>query len=224
MTRTDLSQNALPAIRPAQDTLGGAGSGTDSPAPPPAPSSPSPVPRTHARGAPSTDAPKTRQTILREHERNDIDSGDRSLDDGTHQFILDTLRTNWDDSDDETDAPNLPMLTTNDLPNLPISPKSLTRGCPNAHIPQNAPQSFPCAQPHHGFHFGGYDGADSQSESRENIGTAILRDSAKNLTMSKRQQRKIEKRVNTISIGMDTKSPSTQGVLQRGSRSSTNSG
>ena len=86
---------------------------------------------TTARGMPSTDVPKTRKTILQDmsqsllgHERNYIDAGDRTLDDGAHQFILDTLRTNWDDSNDETDVPNLPILTKNILPNLPIPRKS----------------------------------------------------------------------------------------------------
>ena len=46
---------------------------------------------------------------LLEHERNYIDAGDRTLDDGAHQFIHDTLRTNWDDSNDDVDVPNLPM-------------------------------------------------------------------------------------------------------------------
>ena len=162
--RKKRKQQALQNVMPEQDTVVGcvervAGRRHDTGRPP-------------VNSLPSIGAsPMTRKSIhrnmlqrLTQHERNDIDSGDRSLDDGAYQFTVDTLR-NWDDSDDETDVPNLPMLTKNDLPNLPIPPKSLTRGCSNSNIPQNPPQKSDCAQTHHGFHsgeggfhFGGYDG------------------------------------------------------------------
>ena len=145
MTRTDLSQNALPAMRPAQDTLGGAGSGTDSPAPPPTPSSPSPVPTTHTRGAPSTDAPKTGQAIFRDMQDklsayfgNEIHLDDKELD-----IIIAMLN----DADSGAKSPD-------SIPDS-VTPHSLTGGCPTFVHYSPLPQS---AQTHKGFHFGGYDG------------------------------------------------------------------
>jgi len=164
-SKQDLQQDALQDMLSEKDTGRGAGasaaaSRTDTGLP----TVDFSLPPTPVRGTPSTDVPKTRKTILQdmeqrllEHERNDIDAGDRTLDDGTHQVILDTLRTNWDDSNDETDVLN--------LPNYPIPPKSLTRGCTNFSPPQNSPPKSDCAQTQQGihfgdgsFHFGGYDG------------------------------------------------------------------
>ena len=101
-----------------------------------------------------SDKSLTRKTIRRNilerlaaNERGDI-----HLDNVVYNFILDTLGT-----DDEV-TESLPILPEKTIPNLPIPPDSLTRGCPNSNFPQSFPQKSQSAQLNKGFHFGGYDG------------------------------------------------------------------
>jgi hypothetical protein len=84
--------------------------------------------------------------------------GDINLDDEQYNFILDTLRPNWDDGDDSNASPKLSILTEQGKNSVLQPPNSLTRGCPNSNSPKNAPKNAQSAETHKGFHFGGYDG------------------------------------------------------------------
>ena len=162
MTRTDLQQDVLQDMVSEKDTGVGCveragGSPTDTVLPP-IDSSPTPIP---ARGNPSTNAPKTRKSILRDMQdklsawfRDEIYLSDEDLD-----FITTTLGSANHDS-------NLPSLTkTADS----APPDTLIGGCPNFSIPTSLPQNTHFTQANHdfhsgdgkmykGFHFGGYDG------------------------------------------------------------------
>ena len=80
----------------------------------------------------------TRKTIRRNMlERLVADErGDIHLNDEEYDFIIKTLCIR---DDDESSCNISPILPEKTVPILPISPNSLTRGCPNSSIPQSSP-------------------------------------------------------------------------------------
>ena len=141
--RKKRKQQALQNVMPEQDTVvgdGGRAAVRHAAVSPPVNSLPS-------IGA----SPMTRKSIHRnmlqymeqrllEHERNDIDAGDRSLDDAEYQIILDTLR-NFDDEDveDSNTLPKPPMLTNPiaDTGEKSLTPRLLTGGFPCSFSPES---------------------------------------------------------------------------------------
>jgi len=156
MTKSDLQQDALQDMASDKDSGGGCGergggSRRDTVLPP-VDSSLTPI---SAEGAPSTESTlQYMEQRFLEHERNDLDSGDRTLDDGAYQFTVDTLR-NFDDEDveDSNTLPKPPMLTKNGTIEHSVAPHRLKGACRNSTPPQNAP-----VETHKDFHYADYDG------------------------------------------------------------------